>query len=95
MPSIFGIPLIGFIQIVIGVAVVSFVLIKYIFRPKKRREEGQYIINDAHIIVGDGSELNHQYVYIKDGIIKEISDKPISKKMFRLLMLPAKHLCRA
>ena len=95
MPSIFGIPLIGFIQIVIGVAVVSFVLIKYIFRPKKRREEGQYIINDAHIIVGDGSELNHQYVYIKDGIIKEISDKPISIKMFRLLMLPAKHLCRA
>ena len=72
MPSIFGIPLIGFIQIVIGVAVVSFVLIKYILRPKKRRE-GQYIINDAHIIVGDGSELNHQYVYIKDGIIKEIS----------------------
>ena len=34
MPSIFGIPLIGFIQSVIGVAVVSFVLIKYILRPK-------------------------------------------------------------
>ena len=84
MPSIFGIPLIGFIQIVIGVAVVSFVLIKYILRPKKRRE-GQYIINDAHIIVGDGSELNHQYVYIKDGIIKEISDKPINIKNVQVI----------
>lgn len=91
MPNIFGIPLIGFIQIVIGVAVVSFVLIKYIFRPKKRRE-GQYIINDAHIIVGDGSELNHQYVYIKDGIIKEISNKPISIKNVQVIDASGKTL---
>ena len=33
MPTILGIPLIGFIQMVIGAAVVMFVLIKYLIGP--------------------------------------------------------------
>ena len=72
MPSVFGIPLIGFIQMVLGTLIIIFILVKYLIRPKKGKK-GEYIINDVHIIVGDGSEAYHQYVYIKGGIIKQIS----------------------
>ncbi len=79
MPEVLGIPLIAFIQMVIGAAVVAFVLIKFLTRPKKNKK-GEYVICDVHIIVGDGTEKAHQYVYIKDGRIAEISDRPIDKK---------------
>ena len=73
MPKVLGIPLIGFIQMIIGTLVVLFILIKYLKQPK-RAKDGEYIISDVHIIVGDGTEKNGQYVYIKKGIIKKISD---------------------
>lgn len=53
MPTIFGIPLIGFIQMVIGAAVVLFVLIKYLGRPKNIKDS--FIIRNVHIITGDGN----------------------------------------
>ncbi len=84
MPSVFGIPLIGFIQMVLGTLIIIFILVKYLIRPKKGKK-GEYIINDVHIIVGDGSEAYHQYVYIKGGIIKQISDKPIEKKNVHII----------
>lgn len=84
MPSVFGIPLIGFIQIVIGTIIVLFVLIKYLSRPKKSKK-GEYIINDVHIIVGDGTESFHQNVHIKSGIIYQISDQPINKKNVQII----------
>ena len=38
MPTVLGIPLIGFIQMVIGAVVVLFVLIKYLGRPKSKKD---------------------------------------------------------
>ena len=79
MPEFLGIPLIGWIQMLIGAGVTAFVLIKYLVRPKRKKYSG-YVIRDVHIIVGDGTELFHQNVYIKDGLIKEISSEEISVK---------------
>ena len=84
MPKVLGIPLIGFIQMIIGTLVVLFILIKYLKQPK-RAKDGEYIISDVHIIVGDGTEKNGQYVYIKKGIIKKISDTPIEKKNVKVI----------
>ncbi len=66
------IPLFGWIQMAIGTAAVLFVLVKYLLRPKAKKTNG-YLIKDVHIIVGDGSELSHQNVLIRDGIIRKIS----------------------
>ena len=55
MPNVFGIPLIGFIQMVLGTGIIVFLLIKFLTRPKKNKK-GEYLINDVHIIVGDGTE---------------------------------------
>lgn len=79
MPEIFGIPLIGFIQIVLGAAIIIFIAVKFMKRPAKNRP-GEYIIRDVHIIVGDGTELYHRNVYIKDGIIRTISSEDIKIK---------------
>ena len=84
MPKVFGIPLIGFIQMIIGTAVICFVIIKYLTRPKKAKK-GEYIINNVHIIVGDGSELFSQNIYIKNGLIKQVTDKPITNKNAQII----------
>ena len=84
MPNVFGIPLIGFIQMVLGTVIIVFLLIKFLTRPKKNKK-GEYLINDVHIIVGDGTEKEHQYVYIKDGRITEISGRPIEKKQVQVI----------
>ena len=34
MPNVFGIPLIGFIQMVLGTVIIVFLLIKFLTRPK-------------------------------------------------------------
>ena len=86
MPNVFGIPLIGFIQMVLGTGIIVFLLIKFLTRPKKNKK-GEYLINDVHIIVGDGTEKEHQYVYIKDGKIMELSDQPIEKKNVQIILL--------
>ena len=84
MPSIFGIPLIGFIQMVLGTGILVFLLIKFLTRPKKNKKD-EYIINDVHVIVGDGTEQEHQNVYIKNGLIEEISAQPIQKKNVQMI----------
>lgn len=84
MPTFLGIPLIGWIQILIGAAVTAFVLIKYLVRPKRKKVKG-FVIKDVHIIVGDGSELFHQNVFVKDGLIKEISSEEINAKAAQLI----------
>ena len=76
MPVFLGVPLIAWIQIVLGSGIVLFALIKFLRRPKKKKTDG-YLIRDVHIIVGDGSELFHQNVLIKGGIIRRISDEAI------------------
>lgn len=83
MPTIFGIPLIGFIQMVIGAAVVLFVLIKYLGRPKNKKDS--FIIRNVHIITGDGTEKFNQNVYVSKGIIETISDKPIEVKGVQII----------
>ncbi len=72
MPSFLGMPLIAWIQIVLGTGVVLFTLIKYLRRPKKKKTDG-HLIRDVHVIVGDGSELFHQNVLIEDGLLRKIS----------------------
>ena len=76
MPVFLGVPLIAWIQIVLGSGIVLFALIKFLRRPKKKKTDG-YLIRDVHVIVGDGSELFHQNVLIKGGIIRRISDEAI------------------
>ena len=66
MPKIFGIPLIGVIQMVLGAVIVLFILIKYKKQPK-RKHNGEYVIQDVHILTGDGTESEHKNVYIKKG----------------------------
>ena len=68
MPEFLGVPLFAWIQIVLGTGIVLFVLIKFLRRPKRKKTDGT-LIRDVHVIVGDGSELFHQNVLIKDGII--------------------------
>lgn len=79
MPKILGIPLIGFIQMLAGAAIVIFVLVKYVTRPKKNRQDGT-VIKNVHIIVGDGTELNGQNVYIRKGRIEKITSEAINTK---------------
>lgn len=83
MPTIFGIPLIGFIQMVIGAAVVLFVLIKYLGRPKSKKDS--FIIKNVHIITGDGTEKFNQNVYVSKGIIEKISDEPMEIKGVQII----------
>ena len=77
MPKIFGIPLIGVIQMVLGVVIVLFILIKYKKQPK-RKHNGEYVIQDVHILTGDGTESEHKNVYIKKGLIQTISSDPLA-----------------
>ncbi|MGN1137231.1 MAG: amidohydrolase family protein [Oscillospiraceae bacterium] len=90
MPKIFGIPLIGFIQMVIGAAIVLFVLIKYLGRPKHKKDS--FIIKNVHIITGDGTESEHKNVYVSKGIIEKISDEPIEVNGVQIIDGEGKHL---
>ena len=56
MPTILGIPLIGWGQIILGAAIVLFIVFKLLAR-RRRTKTGGYILRDVHIVVGDGSEL--------------------------------------
>ena len=69
---------------VIGAAVVLFMLFKYLTRPKAVKK-GEYLIRDVHVIVGDGSEAYHQNVLIRDGMIAKISDQPIGRKNVQII----------
>lgn len=84
MPSVLGIPLIGFIQMVIGAAILIFLGIKFLTRPKKNKK-GEFIINNVHVIVGDGTEKENQNIYIKNGVIEEVSSSPIQKKNVQII----------
>ena len=79
MPTVFGIPLIAFIQMIIGASVVVFLLTKYLLRPKKKKTDG-YLIKNVHVIVGDGSEQFAQNVLVKNGRIEKISGDMIESK---------------
>lgn len=83
MPTIFGIPLIGFVQMVIGAAIVLFVLIKYLGRPKNKKDS--FIIKNVHIITGDKTESYNKNVYVSKGIIEKISDEPIEVKGVQII----------
>lgn len=84
MPTIFGISLIGFIQMTIGAGIVIFILANYLNR-KKKNKKNEYIIQNVHVITGDGSELFHQTVYIKGGIIEEVTDKTREIKRVQII----------
>lgn len=83
MPTVLGIPLIGFIQMVIGAVVVLFVLIKYLGRPKSKKDS--FIIKNVHIIIGDKTEKFNQNVYVSKGIIEKISDEPMEIKGVQII----------
>lgn len=84
MPKILGIPLIGFIQMLIGAAIVIFVAVKYLTRPKKKKQSG-IVIKNVHIIVGDGSELKNQNVYIKNNRIEKITSETLELKNVQVI----------
>ncbi len=84
MPVFLGIPLIGWIQMVIGAVIVCFVLVKYLLRPKRKKTSG-YLIKNVHVIVGDGTELRGQNVLVKNGIIQEITDIRIEDKTAQVI----------
>lgn len=73
-------PLIGKIQIAIGIA---FVLVCIIMRFKSRpktKKKGLLLINNVHIIDGNGTESFQQNVLIKDGRFAKITSEPITIK---------------
>ena len=84
MPIFLGIPLIGWIQIILGAAILIFISVKVISRRRRTKTDG-YLIRDVHVVVGDGSELPHQNVYIKDGVIREMTDAPLEKKTAQVI----------
>lgn len=84
MLTIFGVNFIGFIQMTIGAIIVIFISVKYLNR-KKKNKKNEYIIQNVHVIVGDGGELFHQNVYIKDGIIKEVINKTLEIKQVQII----------
>lgn len=84
MPKILGIPLIGLIQMLIGAAIVIFVVVKYLTRPKKKKQSG-IVIKNVHIIVGDGSELKNQSVYIKNNRIEKITSETLDLKNVQII----------
>lgn len=84
MPTVMGIPLIGFIQICLGTAAALFCAVMFALRPKKNKA-GEYIIKNVHIITGDGSELHNRNVYIKKGVIAEISESEIIAKNVQVI----------
>ena len=84
MPKLLGIPLIGWIQLLLGTGLVLFALVKYLRRPKKKMAAG-YLIRDVHVIVGDGSELFHQNVLIKGESIQKISGEAIEDAAMSVL----------
>ena len=88
MPVFLGIPLIGWIQMVFGTAVVLFALIKYLRRPKMKKTDG-FLIRDVHVIIGDGSELFHQNVLVREGIIKRISSDSTDRSFPHVRGIPA------
>lgn len=83
MPTILGIPLIGFISMTVGAAVTLFVLIKYLCRPKNKKNS--FIIKNVHIITGDGTEAENKNVLVSRGIIEKISDEPIAVKGVQII----------
>ena len=73
-------PLIGKIQIAIGIA---FILVCIIMRFKSRpktKKKGLLLINNVHIIDGNGTESFQQNVLIKDGRFAKITSEPITTK---------------
>lgn len=89
MPTIFGIPLIGFIQMILGAAIVLFVLIKFLGRPKNKKDS--FIIKNVHIITGDGTEAVNRNVYVTKGIIEErpcIPKAPLRPTTFPITATP-------
>lgn len=73
-------PPIAIIQMSIGAAVVLFMVFKYVTGRPKKNKEGEYLITNVHVIVGDGKELQSQNVYVKDGKIVKISADTIKLK---------------
>lgn len=91
MPTILGIPLIGWVQIILGAAIVLFIVFKLLAR-RRWTKTGEYILRDVHIIVGDGSELYHQNVLVKDGLIAQITAQPLVKKHAQVIECSGKTL---
>ena len=60
-------PPIAIIQMSIGTAIVLVLIIKSVLARPKKKKEGEDLITNVHVIVGDGSELQNQNVYIKAG----------------------------
>ncbi len=79
MPTIFGIPVLALIMPCLGTAFMLFMLIKYLMRPKGNKKD-RYIITNVHIISGDGGEYYNQNVFIKNGLIAEISGSELKSK---------------
>lgn len=67
----------------LGAAIVLFVLIKFLGRPKNKKDS--FIIKNVHIITGDGTEAVNRNVYVTKGIIEErqcIPKAPLRPSIF-------------
>lgn len=79
MPFILGIPAIGWVQIFLGAAILAFLGVRIAARRRRTKGDG-YIIRDVHVIIGDGGELFHQNVLIRNGAIQQVTDAPLDGK---------------
>lgn len=74
-------PLIGKIQITLGIVFVVYCVIMYFVKKPKARKKGRLLINNVHVIDGNGNELEGQNILIKNGRFEKITSEPIQVKM--------------
>jgi len=73
-------PLIGKIQITLGIVFVVYCVIMYFVKKTKARKKGMLLINNVHVIDGNGNEAEGQNVLIKNGRFEKITSEPIQVK---------------
>ena len=78
-------PLIGKIQIYVGVAFLLFCVIKYVTSRPKPKKKGVLLIRNVCVIDGNGNVQEGQNVLVKDGKFAEISPKPIRTRNVQMM----------
>lgn len=78
-------PLIGKIQIYVGVAFLLFCVIKYVTSRPKLKKKRVLLIRNVCVIDGNGNVQEGQNVLVKDGKFAEISPKPIRTRNVEMI----------
>lgn len=73
-------PLIGKIQITLGIAFVVYCVIMYFVKKPKTKKKGMLLINNVHVIDGNGNVAAGLNVLVKNDRFEKITSQPIEVK---------------